>query len=352
VPTSVPPTIVVTGAQGFVGRRVVELLAPRAPGLRAGVFEGGPAAELASGAVPVPLDVMNPDQIAAAVRGADVVVHCAMGDARVTMAGTENVLAAARRENVRRVVHLSSAVVYGKVTGIVDERRPLQSDGWAYTDWKIAGEKACEAARAGGLDVAVLRPSIIYGPRAATWALELGDRLTSGGWGSLGRFGDGICNLIFIDDLVEAIWLCCARDVAAGGVYNVNGAHLLSWNDFFEAYGRALGLPPLRARRPEAVIARALTGDAVRAAGRAAALVKRRAPAPSAPAGSHGPKGLVARARLLPRWRDVTGLYARKVTYEDGAIRRALGYRPGVEPERGLAETARWYQAARGGTTP
>ena len=292
---------------------------------------------------------MNPDQIAAAVRGADVVVHCAMGDARATMEGTENVLAAALRENVRRVVHLSSAVVYGKVTGIVDERRPLQSDGWSYTDWKIAGEKACEAARAAGLDVAVLRPSIIYGPRAATWALELGDRLVSGGWGSLGRFGDGICNLIFIDDLVEAIWRCCTHDAAVGGVYNVNGAHLLSWNDFFAAYNRALGLPPLRARRPEAVIARALAGDALRASGRAAALVKRRGPASGGThAASNAPKGLAAWARLLPRWRDVTGLYARKVTYEDGAIRRALGYRPGVEPEQGLAESARWYKAERG----
>ena len=84
VTTSVPPTIVVTGAQGFVGRRVVELLAPRAGVSGPGVFEAGAASDLPPGASPVPLDVMNPDQIAAAVRGADVVVHCAMGDARAT----------------------------------------------------------------------------------------------------------------------------------------------------------------------------------------------------------------------------------------------------------------------------
>jgi nucleoside-diphosphate-sugar epimerase len=352
VPTSVSPTIVVTGAQGFVGRRVVELLAPRAGALRAGMFEGGPAVTLPSSATPVPLDVMSTEQIAAAVRGADAVVHCAMGDARTTMEGTKNLLAVARRENVRRVVHLSSAVVYGKVTGIVDERRPLQSDGWSYTDWKIVSERDCEAARAGGLAVAVLRPSIIYGPRALTWAVELGDRLTSGGWGSLGRFGDGICNLIFIDDLVEAIWLCCTHDAAAGGVYNVNGTHLVTWNEFFSAYARALGLPPLRAHRPETVVARALAGDALRASGRAAALLtkKRGQPGGASGAGSGAPTGLLARARLLPRWRDVNGLYARKVTYEDGAIRRALGYRPTVQPEQGLAEMARWYQAERGAT--
>ena len=179
--------------------------------------------------------------------------------------------------------------------------------------------------------------------------MELGDRLVSGGWGSFGRFGDGICNLIFIDDLVEAIWRCCTHDAAVGGVYNVNGAHLLSWNDFFAAYNRALGLPPLRARRP--------SGDRARAGGRRAPRLRARGGAGEAPgagergthAASHGPKGLAAGARLLPRWRDVTGLYARKVTYEDGAIRRALGYRPGVQPERGLAEW-RWYESAR--TTP
>jgi nucleoside-diphosphate-sugar epimerase len=348
VPTSVSPTIVVTGAQGFVGRRVVELLAPRAGALRAGLFEGGPPVELPPRATPVPLDVMSTDQLASAVRGADAVVHCAMGDARTTMEGTKNLLAVARRENVRRVVHLSSAVVYGKVTGIVDERRPLQSDGWSYTDWKIASERDCEAARAGGLSVAVLRPSIIYGPRAVTWALELGDRLTSGGWGSLGRFGDGICNLIFIDDLVEAIWLCCTQDAAAGGVYNVNGPHLVTWNDFFAAYARALGLPPLRAHRPEAVVARALAGDALRASGRVAALLARKRGRSGGGAAAGAPTGLLGRARLLPRWRDVNGLYARKVTYEDGAIRRALGYRPAVQPEQGLAEMARWYRTERG----
>jgi nucleoside-diphosphate-sugar epimerase len=355
VPASLPPSIVVTGARGFIGQRVVEMLAPRAKDVRAGSRALRSAASGASalsavsdrpGVTPVALDVMDPDQVAAGVRSADVVVHCAMGDRETTVVGTRNVLAAARREGVPRVVHLSSAVVYGPVSGVVDEQRPLRG-GWSYADWKIAGEKDCEEARAAGLDVVVLRPSIVYGPRAATWALELGDRLAGGHWGSLGRFGEGICNLIFVDDLVEAIWLCASRDDAACGVYNVNGAHLVTWNDFFAGYNRALGLPPLRVRRPEAVIAGALAGDALRAAGKIARLVETRRGPASADLDAR-PTGIAGWARSLPRWRDVTGLYARKVTYEDGSIRRALGYRPLVEPEQGLAETAHWYESARG----
>ena len=114
--------ILVTGASGFIGGRVVEkLVRDRGARVRALVRDVAGAARIAR--FPVELvrgDVTDPPSVRAAASGCQAIIHCAYGNRgsaterhAVNVAGTRNVLDAAVAAQVDRVVHLSTLVVYG-----------------------------------------------------------------------------------------------------------------------------------------------------------------------------------------------------------------------------------------------
>src|SRR5215472_2786794 len=115
-------TILVTGAGGFVGGTLVEALHFAGDySVRSGIARWSSAPRVARLAANlIQCDVMKPDELAEALRGVDYVIHCAAGEnLRVLVEGTKNVLDAATRGGVKRVVHISSVAVYGEATGAV-----------------------------------------------------------------------------------------------------------------------------------------------------------------------------------------------------------------------------------------
>src|SRR5208282_5199642 len=107
--------MLVTGAGGFVGGRVVEMahLTGFAK-VRAGLRRWNTAARVARFGVDMQLcDVLKPEQLARNMTGMNVVVHCAFGDRDVIVKGTENVLDAAYKNDVKQFVHISTAEIYG-----------------------------------------------------------------------------------------------------------------------------------------------------------------------------------------------------------------------------------------------
>jgi len=132
----------------------------------------------------------------------------------------------------------------------VSESSPFSpgSDGYAIS--KIQTEEICAEYTRRGLAITVLRPTIVYGPFSDLWTVEFAQRLSAGEWFLPERFTNGICNLVYVDDLVKAVLLSLQNEGAVGQTFIVNGAERPTWNEYFEALNDALGLPPLRPASP------------------------------------------------------------------------------------------------------
>lgn len=232
--------VVVLGATGFIGRRVVAALAATAwaAPVAAGHRSTLPSALFET----LRLDAAHEPSLARAVASADAVVNCIAGNA-ATIVGTARALFAvvSRAPRPPRVIHLSSMAVYGSAVGSVDETAPLRGDGGAYAAAKVEAERL--AASCG--DVVTLRPGCVYGPGSVQWSERIARWLTAHRVGDLGAAGDGTCNLVYVDDVVAAILAALRLPRAAGQAFNLGSPAPPTWNEYFLQFARALGAVPV-----------------------------------------------------------------------------------------------------------
>jgi NAD dependent epimerase/dehydratase len=184
--------VLVTGAGGFIGSHLVEGLVKSGADVRAMVrYTSGSGignlAFLTSDVVDA-LDIRSgniedSDFVFRAVEGVDVVLHLAALIAipysyvaprsyvRTNVEGTLNVLEAARRFDIGRVVHTSTSEVYGTaLCEPIGEDHPLQGQS-PYSASKIGADKLAESYyRAFGTPVVTLRPFNTFGPRQSARA--------------------------------------------------------------------------------------------------------------------------------------------------------------------------------------
>lgn len=159
--------LLVTGATGKVGSRLVKRLVQRGDHVRALVRD--PAKLDVPGVEPAAGDLLDPSSLAAATRGVDAVVHCAAffrgatpEEAHATNdLGTQHLAHAARAAGVKRFVFTSTGNVYGGTEGkLATEDTPCHPTA-PYPVSKLAAEKFLLAL--GDLDVRVLRLPFVYG---------------------------------------------------------------------------------------------------------------------------------------------------------------------------------------------
>jgi len=215
--------VLVIGADNFVGRPVLEALT---------------RTDWAT-----PLMLSETAGFDAAVETADSIVNCTMGRPDdITEAAQKLFSAATRLSRPPPVVHMSSMTVYGSVRGTVDENAATPAGGGAYAQAQLAADRLAalypQAIR--------LRTGVEYGPGCQQWSGLIADCLAQGRLGDLGSGGDGICNLLFIDDLVTAILESLRRPQLGGRVFNLAMAAPPTWNEYFNAFGKALGAVPIR----------------------------------------------------------------------------------------------------------
>jgi UDP-glucose 4-epimerase len=175
--------VLVSGAGGFLGRHLVELLAGRGHSVRALIRPAAKEPNWTGSVEPFRADLRVPDNLASAFAGVNAVVHLAAATTgsedqqfSATVVGTENFLKAMAQSEVKRLIHVSSLVVYdwSQARKVLDEETPLLQDIYgmgAYTIAKAWQERlVTRAAHAHGWDLTIMRPGFIWGPQHANLA--------------------------------------------------------------------------------------------------------------------------------------------------------------------------------------
>lgn len=313
-----------TGATGFVGSHLLDLLAEEQWRVRATVRPSSDTSRLERhGAEVVVTSLHDERALRHAVRDCDVVFHLAAATRarteadyeRVNVDATRALMRAVQAEGGRRVVYLSSLAAAGPA---VDGRPVSESDTprpvTAYGRTKLAGERIClDSAEA-----LALRPPAVYGPRDR-------DLLTFFRFARLGLMPvpsgpDRPVQMVHVRDLARAT-LLAARAPVRHGVYNVAEAAIHAWSEVVAMIEAAVGR---RARR--ITVPRAAVRAAAALAEAGAALV----------GGATIFNRDKARELLAPGW-----------LCDTDRAERDLGFEARIPLRKGIEETAQWY-ARRG----
>lgn len=321
--------VALTGASGYTGGRLLEILKVRGDEVSALVRSASLSDRLrGSGARIVEGDLGSRDAIRDVVAGADAVMHVAAvyrtaghPDSYyhdVNVGGTERLLEAAAEAGVRRFVHTSTVGVHGHVEDPpADESAPV-APGDVYQATKAEAEAlALGFHRRRGLPVAVVRPGAIYGPRE-TRLLKLFRAISRGRYAIVGS-GRTFYHPVYIDDLVRGFLLALDREEAVGESFLICGPEYVSQVDLAALVAKHTGGRVLPFRIPAAPIQ--LAGHVVEAV--------------CVPLGIEPP----LHRRRVDFWTK-----SRAFTIDKA--RRLLGYDPQVHLDEGIARTAASYREA------
>ncbi|QDU22114.1 NAD-dependent epimerase/dehydratase family protein [Urbifossiella limnaea] len=255
----------VTGGAGFIGSHLVDALVKAgrpvrvfddfSTGLRSNLAHHAGRVEVVEGSL------TDPAAVARAVQGAGAVYHLgalasvarsvetpAVSHAACAT-GTLNLLDAARRAGVRRVVYAASSSAYGGSTGDGGQREDQAVAAKSpYAAAKLAGELYCQAfAHTYGLETVRLRFFNIFGPRQRsdspysgvialfTAAMSRGEAPTVHGDGNQSR------DFTFVANAVQALMKAAEAPEASGNVYNVGTGRTVSVRELIAALNRLLG---------------------------------------------------------------------------------------------------------------
>jgi len=231
--------ILVAGASGFLGTRLVERLTLDLKAtIRAGIHRPASATRLARLPVEfVNCDLLKPDEVNNSVRGCDAVVNCTNSDNKtfqLLSEGTRNLLDACLAHNVKKYIHISSAAVQGfkHSSRTIDESTHYKLSFHPYVRGKIESERL---VRRYGREVPsiILRPTLIYGPFSMYWLLGIADRVRTNRVTLIGE--DGIANLVFVDDVVDAILLALETDEGDGQTFIINNDRdVVPWQKYVQ----------------------------------------------------------------------------------------------------------------------
>lgn len=315
--------VLVTGATGFVGRRLCTILLKRGDRVRAAVRSSAAALRLPPGVEPCLIGEIGPDTDwnNACTTDVDVVFHLAarvhqLRDRaadpaaefqRVNTAGSACLAEAAVRHGVRRFVYVSSVHAMCTLADDVLTEQSACAPSTAYGRSKLAAERVLqEVTGRTATELVVVRPPPVYGPGHLgnlSKLLKLAER----GWPlPLGGI-DNRRSLVFVDNLVDALIAVAEHSAAAGETFLVSD-------------GDSVSLPEL-------------VSSAARAGGRSPRLL----PAPTS---------LMKTIGRLTGKSDAVARLLGSLAVDDGKLRRTLAWRPPVTLSEGLQSTMRWVRDA------
>jgi 2-alkyl-3-oxoalkanoate reductase len=350
------PVVAILGAGGFIGNRLVEMLHLEGTHAVRPVVRRPESLALAGrfaidGRI---ADACDETALAAAFAGCHHVIHAIAGPPEEIVAAVAPVYRAAEAAGVQRMVYLSSASVHGQAPAPgTDETSPLEpQQPIAYNGAKVTAERILQELRRGGkVETVSLRPGIVHGPRSY-WTGGFADELLAGAAYLVGG-GLGICNAIYVDNLVEAV--CRAMEVPAadGEAYIVGDAETVTWADLCRPIAVALGcdLASISVPAPSPQHAGKQPRDLLRASGRRLPIGIRRAwraaLAELRPASPTRGQTLVAPGpRGITVSHEKHALHTCATRLPMDKARRELGYAPPIDFETACRHAIAWLRFA------
>ena len=317
--------VLVTGADGFIGRAVCIDVAERGhhviAGTRLGVAVPGAQENRALG------DLGQPDGKENRVSNIDAIVHLAArvhvmndGDAdplaafrRVNVDGTRRIAEAAEQEGVKRLVFLSTAKVNGEATAgrpFSEADSPKPEDFYGQSKWE-AEQILAEIGSRGRLETVVLRVPLVYGPGVKANFLSLLRLCDTKFPLPFGAITDNRRSLLFVDNLADAIAAALQHPNAAGKTFLVSDGTPVSTAGLVRIMRAALERPARLWSISPALLQLMLS--------------------------------LIGKAAVADR---LTG----SLEIDSSAILKELGWHAPRAMEAGIAATARWYRSTPNNT--
>ncbi len=332
--------VLVTGAAGFLGGHLVDMLLEQGYEVRVMVRPVEDASRLRKldGVEVVLGDLVDRDSLKRAVQGVQRVFNAAAKTGpwglekdynAVNVWGVADLITTSMDAGVQRIVHTSSITVYGHhLKGIITEDHPFHAEDNPYSRTKIAGEKLIADLVTGqGAPVVIVRPAWIYGPRD-TASFGRFVAMVHSGKGFLIGSGKNIVPIVYVRDVAQGLIKAGeASDSAIGKAYTLADDRRVTQGEYLNTIADFLGVPPVTRKVPYFPL---LT------AGRGAELVWRamgRRNAAPPPVTTYG----------------VT-LLGGNQEFSIEKARRELGYEPEYDMLRGVSEGVNWYVRAEKGT--
>ncbi|NJM64424.1 MAG: NAD(P)-dependent oxidoreductase [Acaryochloris sp. RU_4_1] len=237
----------VVGASGFVGRRAVERLHDQGMTVCPIVRNPDNLASLtAQNLNPFVANAFDAKALTQAFQGCDIVIHSVLGSPGLMRGSVAPAYQAAQKAGVRRLIYLSSMIVHtsAPAPGTTESTPPIHKQpGFPTHIAKIDAERQLRRLRKkGSVEVVIFRPGIVFGPRSR-WVADLAHQLAQG-TAYLINAGRGVCNTVYIDNLIHALRLAMTAEGVDGEAFFVGDREDVTWFDFYRPYAEALGVDP------------------------------------------------------------------------------------------------------------
>lgn len=307
--------VLVTGANGFVGRLVVRHLEDKGHH----VIRATRCTSTESLAVG---EINGNTDWSIALEGCQVVVHLAarvhvMDDKdvdplsafrQVNVEGTVNLAAQAQAAGVTRLIFVSSVKIHGEEcdTPFDELMMPSPSDAYGMSKWE-AEQGLARVADSGHLEYVILRPPLIYGPGVGANFLRLLNAVAHG----VPLPFQAINNrrsLLFVGNLTEVIELCLEAPKAKNQTFLISDGNGVSTAQLIREMASGLAVRPRLFSLPSALI-----------------------------------KALVSLTGRSREWQRLSG----SLEVNDKKIRQSLNWTPRFDLREGIAQTIDWYKQDR-----
>ncbi len=317
--------ILVTGATGFVGSNIVAVLLKQGYQVKALVRKTSEVERLKQKKVVLVYgDLLVPKTLEAATKNIEVIIHAAGIEGRfgitlnqlrqIHVKGTKNLLQAAKRNRVKRLIHISSIAAMGLNQTADEETRPKPKT--SYEQAKYEAEKVVKLfCKREKIKYTIIRPGSVYGPGEMKQKANLFQLIQKQKFFIIGN-GKNLMNFVYTENLNQGILLALTKKKAINNTYIIADKKPYQMNEFVKTIVKQLKVK-MPSHLPKSIAYMvALILEAI-------ALITQKEP-------------LLSRGRI----RTLTA----SSVFSIEKARKELVYQPQIDLEKGIAKTIAWYK--------